>query len=78
MRSDSTRSPSVWEKVISDEVWSLTARLGCIDLVRSGVSTINDIWYCPDGLARAVDQIGLRAVIANKVFDVRAREPPGE
>jgi 5-methylthioadenosine/S-adenosylhomocysteine deaminase len=59
------------EKDVSDETWSLTAKLGCIDLIRSGVTTINDIWYCPDGLARAVDQIGLRAVIANKVFDVK-------
>lgn len=59
------------EKEVTDETWSLTAKLGCIDLIRSGVTTINDIWYCPAGLARAVDQMGLRAVIAYKVFDVK-------
>ncbi len=62
------------EKEVSDETWSLAARLGCVDLIRSGVTTINDIWYCPDGLARAVDQMGLRAVIAYKVFDVKLEE----
>jgi 5-methylthioadenosine/S-adenosylhomocysteine deaminase len=59
------------EKEVPDEVWNLTARLGCIDLLRSGVTTINDIWYCPQGLAEAVEEIGLRAVIAHKIFDVK-------
>jgi 5-methylthioadenosine/S-adenosylhomocysteine deaminase len=59
------------EKEVLDEAWSLTARLGCIDLLRSGVTTINDIWYCPEGLAKAAEETGLRAVIAQKIFDVK-------
>lgn len=28
------------EKEVTDETWSLTAKLGCLDLIRSGVTTI--------------------------------------
>ena len=59
------------EREITDETWALTGLLGCIDMLRAGITTINDIWYNPEGLARAVEVTGLRAFIANKVFDVK-------
>lgn len=58
------------EKDVSEEEWRLLALLGGLDMLLAGVTTINDIWYCPAGLAEAVERIGLRAQIANKVFDV--------
>ncbi|MEZ5594079.1 MAG: amidohydrolase family protein [Gammaproteobacteria bacterium] len=62
------------EKDITPEEWQDLALLGCADMLTSGITTINDIWYNPDGLARAVKDSGLRAVIANKIFDVRMEE----
>ncbi len=58
------------EKLIGPDEWYDLALLGCADMIKNGVTTINDIWYSPDMLARAVEAGGLRAVIANKVFDV--------
>ncbi|MBL8588374.1 MAG: amidohydrolase family protein [Methylobacteriaceae bacterium] len=59
------------EKDVSDEEWALLAELGCADMLRAGVTAINDIWYAPHRLAETVERCGLRAQIANKVFDVR-------
>ncbi|WP_426959074.1 amidohydrolase family protein [Muricoccus radiodurans] len=62
------------EKDISDEEWRVLAEAGCADMLRSGVTTINDIWYAPWHLADSVSRSGLRAQIAHKVFDVRLEE----
>lgn len=59
------------EKDISEEEWALLGEVGCGDMLRAGVTTINDIWYSPWRLAETVERCGLRAQIANKVFDVR-------
>ena len=59
------------EKDISDAQWQLLGTVGCADMLRAGITTINDIWYNPQALARTVAECGLRAQIANKVFDVR-------
>lgn len=71
-----TLAPLVFrmEKDVQDEEWRLLGELGCIDLIRAGVTTINDIWYNPWALAETVERAGLRAQIANKVFDVRLEE----
>jgi 5-methylthioadenosine/S-adenosylhomocysteine deaminase len=62
------------EKEIGDEEWRDLAWLGCLDMLKSGITTLNDIWYAPDRLAEAVDALGLRADIAHKVFDVHLEE----
>ena len=62
------------EKEIGAEEWYAAALLGCYDMLCAGITTICDMWYSPDQLALAVDQCGLRAVIANKVFDVHLEE----
>lgn len=59
------------EKDISEEEWTLLGEVGCADMLRAGITTINDIWYSPWHLAETVERCGLRAQIANKVFDVR-------
>ena len=59
------------EKDIPVGDWRDLARLGVIDMIRSGITTINDIWYEPEALAQAAVDAGLRAQIALKVFDVR-------
>jgi 5-methylthioadenosine/S-adenosylhomocysteine deaminase len=62
------------EKDIDEDGWDLLGQMGCADMLRAGITTINDIWYAPDRLARAVERCGLRAQIANKVFDVHLEE----
>ncbi|MFW6077278.1 MAG: amidohydrolase family protein [Hyphomicrobiales bacterium] len=59
------------EKDIGPEEWRDLAHLGVIDMIKAGVTTINDIWYEPEALAEAALAGGLRAQIANKIFDVR-------
>ena len=59
------------EKDIRDDEWELLATLGLADMIFAGNTTINDIWYAPERLAPLVEQAGLRAQIAHKLFDVK-------
>jgi 5-methylthioadenosine/S-adenosylhomocysteine deaminase len=59
------------EKDITEEEWGLCAMLGTAEMIRAGITTINDIWYAPERLATLVEQSGLRAQLAYKVFDVK-------
>ncbi len=58
------------EKTIGREEWRDLAWAGAAEMIRSGFTTVNDLWYAPDLLAEACAASGLRAQIANKVFDV--------
>jgi len=58
------------EKTIGGEQWRDLSWAGVVEMVRSGFTTVNDLWYAPEMLAEACAASGLRAVIANKVFDV--------
>ena len=59
------------ERDIGPDEWRDLAFLGVIDMIKSGITTINDIWYEPEALAEAAAAAGLRGQIANKIFDVR-------
>ena len=59
------------EKDVSEDEWALLGEVGCAEMLRAGITTLNDIWYSPWHLANTVERCGLRAQIANKVFDVR-------
>ena len=58
------------EATITPEQWRDFARVGVLDMVKAGFTTINDIWYEPEALAEICLEAGLRAQIAYKVFDV--------
>lgn len=62
------------EKEITPAQWHDLAAVGVIDMIKAGITTINDIWHEPEGLAEAALQAGLRAQIAQKVVDVRLEE----
>ncbi len=62
------------EGFVSDEEWAELAMLACADMLCAGITTINDIWHHPAGLAEAVARSGLRATVAEKVFDVHLQE----
>ena len=63
------------EQELTPEEWHDLAGVGAIDMVKAGVTTINDIYYEPDGLAAACAALGLRAQLCDEIFDVRQREP---
>ena len=62
------------EPDVTPEQWRDFARVGVIDMIKSGFTTINDIWYEPEALAEICGDIGLRAQIAYKVFDVKLED----
>ncbi len=62
------------EKDITPEEWHAMARLGCVDMLRSGVTTLHDMMYSPESLALAVEESGIRAIIADTIYDVPMAE----
>ncbi len=58
------------EPRITPEEWHDLAHVGAIDMIKAGVTTINDIYFEPDGLAHAVEATGLRAQLCDEIFDV--------
>ena len=62
------------EPTITEGQWEDFARVGVIDMIKSGFTTINDIWYEPEALANICLEVGLRAQIAYKVFDVQLED----
>ena len=56
------------QRLEPDDIYWL-GMLGCIEALKAGCTTVNDIYYYADRLADAVDEIGVRAVLAEKVFD---------
>ena len=58
------------EPRIAAEEWHDLAHVGALDMVKAGITTINDIYFSPDGLAAAVEATGLRAQLCDEIFDV--------
>ncbi|MBT8143919.1 MAG: amidohydrolase family protein, partial [Gammaproteobacteria bacterium] len=46
--------------------------LACWEMIRGGTTAFVDMYYFPESVARAVEQCGLRAVIAPTVIDQRS------
>lgn len=59
------------EPQITPPEWHDLARVGALDMVKAGITTINDIYFEPDGLAEACSAIGLRAQLCDEIFDVK-------
>jgi 5-methylthioadenosine/S-adenosylhomocysteine deaminase len=59
------------EAALTPDDWRDLAAVGALDMVKAGVTTINDIYFAPDGLAAAVEAVGLRAQLCDEIFDVR-------
>lgn len=62
------------EKDVTPDEWHAMARLGCVDMLRAGVTTVHDMMYSPESLARAVEESGIRAIIADTIYDVPMAE----
>jgi len=67
---------------LQEKIWPLEARineedvrwgvkLGCLELIRFGITCYNDMYYFPDTTAQATKEMGLRAFLSGVVFDMK-------
>jgi len=67
---------------LSEKIWPLEAKLtaedvrwgtklGCLEMIRGGITCYNDMYYFMDETARATKEMGLRAFLSEVVFDMR-------
>jgi len=54
---------------LSDEETQILARLGVMEMLCAGATTIVDYYRTPDALARAANAFGLRAMVGGRVMD---------
>lgn len=65
-----------------DKIWPLEAKLtkediywgvklGCLEMIRFGITCYNDMYYFMDETARATKEMGLRAFLSGVIFDAR-------
>ena len=58
----------VEREFVSPEFVRLGTQMGCAELIRSGVTTFNDMYYFEDEVAEATAEIGMRAVLGQTVL----------
>ncbi len=58
----------VEREFVSPEFVRLGTKLGCAELIRSGVTTFNDMYYFEDEVAETTAEIGMRAVVGQTVM----------
>ncbi|HPT38427.1 MAG TPA: amidohydrolase [Methanothrix sp.] len=63
----------IWplEAKITDEDVFWGVKLGCLELIRFGITCYNDMYYYPDVTAKATREMGLRAFVSGVVFDMK-------
>ena len=57
------------EKLDAEDAY-IGAKLGCMEMLRSGTTTFNDMYEHMDRVAEAVDGTGIRAVLSRGVLDI--------
>ncbi|NQU67021.1 MAG: amidohydrolase [Candidatus Marinimicrobia bacterium] len=60
---------NIWPNEIrlNEELVYAGAKLACLEMIKSGITFFNDMYWFPRGVARAVSDIGMRALV-NAVF----------
>jgi 5-methylthioadenosine/S-adenosylhomocysteine deaminase len=67
---------------LQEKIWPLEAKLtpedirwgvklGCLEMIRFGITCYNDMYYFMDESAAATKEMGLRAILSNVIFDSR-------
>jgi 5-methylthioadenosine/S-adenosylhomocysteine deaminase len=59
----------VEEKFDAEDAY-VGAKLGCLEMLKSGTTCFNDMYYHMDQVAEAVEETGMRAVLSRGVLDV--------
>ena len=62
----------IWpaEAHLNGEYCHAGALLGCVEMIRSGTTAFNDMYFYMDDVARAVDEAGLRCVLSHGMIDL--------
>lgn len=58
----------VEREFVSPEFVNLGTKIACAELIRSGVTTFNDMYYFEDQVGEAAAEVGMRAVIGQTVL----------
>lgn len=58
----------VEREFVSPEFVRLGTQIACAELIRSGVTTFNDMYYYEDDIAKATAEAGMRAVCGQSVL----------
>jgi 5-methylthioadenosine/S-adenosylhomocysteine deaminase len=66
----------VEREYVSPEFVRLGTSIACAELIRSGVTTFNDMYYFEEDVARAAAQAGMRAVCGQTVMKYPAPDAP--
>ncbi|HHV05783.1 MAG TPA: amidohydrolase family protein [Anaerolineaceae bacterium] len=62
----------VEREFVSPEFVRLGTQMGCAEMIKSGVTTFNDMYYFEDEVATATAEIGMRAVVGQTVMKFSA------
>lgn len=55
-------------KLTKDDIYVGT-KLACLEMIKSGTTTFNDMYFEVEAIARAVEEMGMRACISSAFFD---------
>ncbi len=58
----------VEREFVSPDFVRLGTRLGCAEMIRSGVTTFADMYYFEDDIAAATAEIGMRALLGESIL----------
>ena len=56
-------------KFVSPEFVRLGAQLACAEMIRSGVTCVNDMYYFEDAIAETMAEVGMRALCSQSLMD---------
>ncbi len=61
----------IWpnEKNLTEEIVYWGSKLACLEMIKSGTTAFNDMYYYPFETAKAVKEAGIRAVVSEPIFD---------
>ncbi|MBQ6813159.1 MAG: amidohydrolase family protein [Methanobrevibacter sp.] len=73
---DTWLNDHIWpmEAHLCEEYCYIGALLGAAEMIKSGTTTFSDMYFYMDGVARAVDEIGMRAVLSYGMIDFGIEE----
>ncbi len=71
MRLEEWLNEKIWphEAKLTEEDVYWGARLGCLEMIKSGTTLFNDMYWFFHGTARAVEEMGIRAVLSAVMID---------